>query len=52
MEELGLCTVGIGVVWALFQVSGNLPRVMQLLKKLESHSDIVQLAIFKYLDGM
>ena len=35
-----------------FQESGNLPIVMHLLKKLDNHSDIMQLAILKNLDGM
>jgi len=46
-EELGLRTIEVGVVWAIFQDSGNsLTYSTQLLKKLESHSEIMQLAIF------
>ena len=39
-------------MWAIFQESGNLPVVMHLLKSLDNHSDTMQLAIFKTLDGM
>jgi len=35
-----------------FQESGNSPLVMHLLKNLDNHSDTMQLAIFKNLDGM
>jgi len=44
--ELVLWTLGIGVMWAIFQESGNSPVVMHLLKKLDKHSDTMQLAIF------
>ena len=37
---------------AIFQESGNSPVVMHLLKSLDNHSDTMQLAIFKNLDGM
>jgi len=39
-------------MWAIFQESGNSPVVMHLLKNLDSHSDTMQLTIFKNLDGM
>ena len=39
-------------MWAIFQESGNSPVVMHLLKNLDNHSDTMQLAIFKILDGM
>ena len=39
-------------MWAIFQESENSPIVMHLLKKLDNHSDTMQLAIFKNLDGM
>jgi len=39
-------------MWAIFQESGNSPVVMHLLKNLDNHSDTMQLAIFKNLDGM
>jgi len=39
-------------MWAIFQESGNSPAVMHLLKSLDNHSDTMQLAIFKNLDGM
>ena len=39
-------------MWAIFQESGNSPVVIHLLKSLENHSDTMQLAIFKNLDGM
>ena len=51
-EELGLQILGIGVMWAIFQESGNSPQVIHLLKNLDNHSDTMQLAIFKILDGM
>jgi len=51
-EELGLLTLGIGVMWAIFQESGNSPIVMRLLNKLDNPSDTMQLAIFKNLDGI
>jgi len=35
---------------AIFQESGNLPVVMHLLNNLDSHSDTMQLAIFKNLE--
>jgi len=38
-------------MWAIFQ-SGNSPIVMHLLKKLDNHSNTMQLAIFTNLDGM
>ena len=37
---------------AIFQESGNSPVVMHLLKNLDNHSDMMQLAVFKNLDGM
>ena len=37
---------------AIFQESGNSPVVMHLLKNVYNHSDTMQLAIFKNLDGM
>ena len=37
---------------AIVQESGNSPVVMHLLKSLDNHSDTMQLAIFKNLDGM
>ena len=39
-------------MWAIFLESGNSPVVMHLLKNLDNHSDTMQLAIFKNLDGM
>ena len=39
-------------MWAIFQESENSPIVMHLLKKLDNHSDTMQLAIFKNLNGM
>ena len=39
-------------MWAIFQEAGNSPVVMHLLKSLDNHSDTMQLAIFKNLDGM
>jgi len=39
-------------MWDIFQESGNSPVVMHLLKKLDNHSETMQLAIFKNLDGM
>ena len=36
---------------AIFQESGNSPVVMHLLNNLDNHSDTMQLAIFKNLDG-
>jgi len=39
-------------MWAIFQESGNSPVVMHLLKNLDNHSDTMQLAILKNLDGM
>ena len=49
-------------MWAIFQESGNSPVVMHLLKNsdnhsdtemvTDNHSDTIQLAIFKNLDGM
>ena len=39
-------------MWAIFQEPGNSPVVMHLLKSSDNHSDTVQLAIFKNLDGM
>jgi len=39
-------------MWAIFQEFGNSPVVMHLLKSLDNHSDAMQLAIFKNLDGM
>jgi len=44
--------LGIGVMWAVFQEIWNSPVVMHLLKNLDNHSDPMQLAIFKNLDGM
>ena len=38
-------------MWAIFQESGN-SVVMHSLKSLDNHSDTMQLAIFKNLDGM
>ena len=38
-------------MWAIFQECGNSPVVMHLLKNLDNHSDTMQLAIFKNLDG-
>jgi len=38
-------------MWAIFQESRNSPAVMHLLKSLDNHSDTMQLAIFKNLDG-
>jgi len=35
-----------------FPGSGNSPVVMHLLTNLDNHSDTMQLAIFKILDGM
>jgi len=37
---------------AIFQGSGNSPIVMHLLKNLDNHSDTMQRAVFKNLDGM
>jgi len=37
---------------AIFQESGNSPVVMHLLNNLDNHSDAMQLAILKNLDGM
>ena len=37
---------------AIFQESGKSPVVMHLLKNLDNHSDTMQLAVFKKLDGM
>ena len=37
---------------AIFQESGNSPVVMHLLNNLDNHSDTMQLAIFKNLDGI
>jgi len=39
-------------MWVIFQESGNSPVVMHLLKNLGNHSDTMQLAIFKNVDGM
>ena len=39
-------------MWVIFQESGNSTVVMHLLKSLDNHSDTMQLAIFKNLDGM
>ena len=39
-------------MWAIFQESGNSPVVMHLLKNFDNHSDTMQLATFKNLDGM
>jgi len=39
-------------MWAILQESENSPVVMHLLKSLDNHSDTMQLAIFKNLDGM
>jgi len=39
-------------MWAIFQESRISPVVMHLLKNLDNHSDTMQLAIFKNLDGM
>ena len=39
-------------MWAIFQEFGNSPVVMHLLRSLDNHSDTMQLAIFKNLDGM
>ena len=39
-------------MWAIFREPGNSPVVMHLLKNLDNHSDTMQLAIFKNLDGM
>ena len=39
-------------MWAIFQESRNSPAVMHLLKSLDKHSDTIQLAIFRNLDGM
>ena len=39
-------------MWAIFQESGISPVAMHLLKNLDNHSDTMQLAIFKNLDGM
>jgi len=39
-------------MWAIFQESWNSPVVMHLLKNLDNHSDTMQLAIFKNVDGM
>jgi len=39
-------------MWAIFQESGNSPVAMHLLKNLDNHSDTMQLAISKNLDGM
>jgi len=47
-----LWTLGIGVMWEIFQESGNSPVVMHLLKNLDNHSDTMQLAFFKNLGGM
>jgi len=38
-------------MWAIFREFGNSPIVMHLLK-LGNHSDTMQLAIFKNLDGI
>ena len=40
------------MMWAIFQEPGNSPVVMHLLKNLYNHSDSMQLAIFKNLDGI
>ena len=37
---------------AIFQESGISPVVMHLLKNLDNHSDTMQSAIFKNLDGI
>ena len=37
---------------AIFQESGNSPVIMHLLNNLDNHSDTMQLAIFKNLDGV
>jgi len=39
-------------MWVIFQESGNSPVVMHLLKNSDNHSDTMQLAIFKNLNGM
>jgi len=39
-------------MWAIFQESGYSPVVMHLLNSFDNHSDTMQLAIFKNLDGM
>jgi len=39
-------------MWAIFQECGNSPIVMHVLKKLDNHSDIMQLATLKTLNGM
>ena len=39
-------------MWSIFQESGNSRVAMHLLKKLDNHSDTMQLAIFKNSDGM
>jgi len=39
-------------MWAIFQESRCSPLVMHLMKNLDNHSDTMQLAIFKNLDGM
>jgi len=39
-------------MWAIFHEPVNSPIVMHLLKKLDNHSDTMQLARFKNLDGM
>jgi len=39
-------------MWAIFQESANSSVLMHLLKNLDNHSDTMQLAVFKNLDGM
>jgi len=39
-------------MWAIFQESGNSPIVMHFLKKFHNHSDTMQQAILKNLDGI
>jgi len=40
------------VIVEIFEESGNSPVVMHLLKNLNNHSDTMQPAVFKNLDGM
>jgi len=39
-------------MWTIFQESGKSPVFMHLLKHLDNHSDTMQLAIFKNLNGI
>lgn len=51
-EDLGLRTLGTGVIQAILRESGKTPSLIHVLKKLASQLDTTVLAIFRNLDGV